>query len=190
MSDTPPDPAAPAPEPTPDPDPAADPIQLPDDHPLVKTLGKLRSELSEAEKTAKANADAASQLAEIEAANQTQAEKDAKALADATKRADTAEATLARLRVATSKGLPPELADRLQGNDETEMAEDADRLLALVQPTTPTAPTGAADGGPQGADPSKPKQLTQSDLTSMSPDQILEAKAKGQFDDLLGITTT
>lgn len=38
-----------------------------------------------------------------------------------------------RLHVALTKGLPPELAARLQGNTEAEMEADAESLLALVK---------------------------------------------------------
>ena len=55
-----------------------------------------------------------------------------------------------RLQVGTEKGLPTALADRLRGDDEKEMAADADRLLEQWQPKKP-AP-GAADGGKGEAD--------------------------------------
>lgn len=149
---------------------------------------KLREENAKHRTEAKANAEAAKRLAEIEEANKTEAQKLADAATAATQRAAAAETALARLKVASAKGLPSELADRLQGANEQEMAEDADRLLEVMKPNTPPPP-GSADGGPQGTgDPSKPKQLTQSDLAAMTPDQIVEAKAKGQLDDLLGIT--
>jgi hypothetical protein len=44
---------------------------------------------------------------------------------------------------------------------------------------------GAADGGAR-TDATKPSQLTRDDMKRMSPEQITEAEAKGQFDDLLG----
>ncbi len=37
-----------------------------------------------------------------------------------------------RWRVATVKGLPPELAERLIGSTEEEMSEDADRLASML----------------------------------------------------------
>jgi hypothetical protein len=155
---------------------------------LIAERDKWKHFAREHESKAKANEGAAQKLAEIEEANKTEAQKLADAATAATQRAAAAETALARLKVASAKGLPSELADRLQGANEQEMAEDADRLLAVMKPTTPPPP-GSADGGPQGTgDPSKPKQLTRSDLAAMTPDQIVEAKAKGQLDDLLGIT--
>lgn len=41
-----------------------------------------------------------------------------------------------RRQAALSKGLPPELADRLRGNTQEELEQDADTLRAAVsQPT-------------------------------------------------------
>jgi hypothetical protein len=182
MSDTTPD-AVPTPDPAPDP---VTPEQLPPDHPLVKAYAATKEQLKDAKRVAAANTEAAQRLAEIEAANQTQAEKDAAALADAQKRAAKAEEDLARLNVATSKGLPPELAARLVGDTVEAMAEDADRLLALMTPAAPPAPTGSADGGPQGTP--KSGQLTRADLQNMTPEQIVEAKAAGRLDALLGVS--
>ena len=179
----------PTPDPAPTPDPSPDPVTpdlLPPDHPLVKAYAATKEQLKDAKRVAAANTEAAQRLAEIEAANQTQAEKDAAALADAQKRAAKAEEELTRLSVATSKGLPPELAARLVGATPEEMAEDADRLLALMAPAAPPAPTGSADGGPQGTP--TPGQLTQADLKNMSPEQIVEAQAAGRLNALLGVS--
>lgn len=46
---------------------------------------------------------------------------------------------------------------------------------------------GSADGGARNDD-TKPAQLTRTDMARMSPEQIAEAEAKGQFDALLGRT--
>lgn len=120
------------------------------------------------QRVAQLEADAA-ELQKIRDAAKTQAEKDAEARAAAEQRATQAETDLARLRVATSKGLPAELAARLVGSTEDEMAEDADRLLAVMKPTTPPAPAGGADQGPQGQ-PVKPADLDE---------QIRAAQAAG-----------
>lgn len=45
---------------------------------------------------------------------------------------------------------------------------------------------GGADGGPRNEDTSKPRQLTRDDMTRMTPEQIAQAEANGQFDQLLG----
>lgn len=48
-----------------------------------------------------------------------------------------------RLRVAIDKQLPSELVDRLRGSTKEELEADADQLLQLVKPTSPTS----FDGG-------------------------------------------
>ena len=173
----------PTPDPTPDPTPTPDPIEDP-----AAEIEKWKHFARTHEKAAKANADAAARLQAIEDAAKTQAEKDAEARTAAEQRAAALEAELTRLKVATSKGIPADLAARLVGDTEDEMAEDADRLLALMKPTepTPTGPAGRADGGPQG----QPKvgQLNRDALKTMTPDEIVAAREAGQLNDLLGIS--
>ena len=183
MTDPTPDPA---PDPTPDPtlDPTPDPA--PAEDPAAE-LEKWKHFARTHEKAAKANAEAAAKLQAIEDAAKTQAEKDSEARTAAEQRATQAETDLARLKVATTKGLPPELAARLVGSTEAEMAEDADRLLAVMKPATPPAPTGKVDGGPQGAP--KPGQLSRADLQSMSAKDITEARRNGLLGDVLSGTT-
>lgn len=50
-----------------------------------------------------------------------------------------------RFRIATSKGLPPELADVVTGNDAEEIARNVDGIMASVNKLTGGA--GFADGG-------------------------------------------
>lgn len=50
---------------------------------------------------------------------------------------DSVRAEAMRARVALAKGLPSDLADRLRGSSEEELAEDADRLLDLLKPPAP-----------------------------------------------------
>jgi hypothetical protein len=103
---------------------------------------------------AKKNADAAARLAEIEDANKSESERLTAATQDAIARATAAESALLRFQVAAELGVPAALAARLQGNDEAELREDAERLLALM-PTPPEggppkAPPARFDGGPRG----------------------------------------
>jgi len=58
-----------------------------------------------------------------------------------------------RTRVALTKGMAADLADRLRGDTEDELSEDADRLLALLKPSGP-ALFGDADQGPRPTSPS------------------------------------
>lgn len=72
--------------------------------------------------------------------------REAKNLRD---RALTAEAELAKYKVAAQTGLPPELAVRLQGTTVDELKADAAKLLELVGPKkhyrTPGAPPATGD---------------------------------------------
>lgn len=45
-----------------------------------------------------------------------------------------------KTRIALQSGLPYELAERLQGADETEIMEDAERLYSLLNVSKPVAP--------------------------------------------------
>lgn len=78
--------------------------------------------------------------------------------------------TNARLRVATTKGLPAELIDRLQGGTEEELAADADKLLSLFKP--------AESAGRQapGVPPSRGSKPARLEIEGMTPAQIREHK--------------
>lgn len=73
-----------------------------------------------------------------------QAADTATQLAEAQKALSEAETERLRWRVATIKGLPPEMAERLIGSTEEEMAEDADRLASLL--AKPTKAMAAREG--------------------------------------------
>jgi hypothetical protein len=73
---------------------------------------------------------------------------------------------------------------------------DGDAITGAIKNLIETKPylaaqgtrfTGDPDGGPRNEPPGAP-QLTQTDMERMSPDQIVEAETKGQFDRLLGRT--
>lgn len=74
-----------------------------------------------------------------------------------------------RLDVALRKGLPVELAARLQGETAEALEKDADVLLPLLilKPKSPGVPPGGPGGKPAGA----------LDLASMTPAQIREKSA-------------
>lgn len=88
-------------------------------------------------------------LKELEDRDKSEADKAADRAAEAERRAQRAETALLRTRIALSKGLPAELADRLQGDTEAEMADDAEALLALVGKRSAT--TTAVPTGPRGS---------------------------------------
>lgn len=84
---------------------------------------------------AKANREAAAnrkRLAEYEDRDKTESQRLSERAEAAEKRAGQAESRLLRLEVAARKGLPAQLAARLQGDTEEELEEDADSLLELV----------------------------------------------------------
>jgi hypothetical protein len=88
----------------------------------------------ENEKQAKANAEAAKRLAEIEEANKTEAQKAADRLAAAERDAAAARSEALRLRVASKHGISDEHADLfLTGADEASLNRQAEALIALRQ---------------------------------------------------------
>lgn len=68
---------------------------------------------------------------EAEQAKLSSEERFAQQIADITRRADAAEARVLRMTVARRAGLPDDLADRLQGDDEETLTTDAGRLAEL-----------------------------------------------------------
>jgi hypothetical protein len=136
MSDTPAEPTTDAPETDAPPAPTSDDLTK-----LREALEKERNLRKETEKVAKANADAARRLAELDESAKTETQK----LAE---RAEAAERALpglqvenTRLRVALEKGIPASAVDRLRGETPEEIAADADVLLGmLTQPTAPRPP--------------------------------------------------
>lgn len=124
------------------PETGAPAVTTPDDLTKLRdALEKERNLRKESEKAAKANADAAKRLTELDESQKSEAQK----LAE---RAEAAEGALpalrvenARLRVALEKGIPSTAVDRLRGETPEEIAADADVLLGmLTQQTTPRPP--------------------------------------------------
>lgn len=147
---TPPPPAPPAQQPPPT--ATSEPLPSNDDNDLEHWKEVARKN----EKRARDNAGAAKRLAEIEAANQTELEKAQGAATAAEQRAAAAELELTRHRVAVAKGLPADMASRLQGDDEKAMQADADVLLAAMggppKPGVPQVPAGARGQGSESID--------------------------------------
>lgn len=135
------------------------------------------------------------ELATMKAAQMTESEK---AIADAEERGRQAaltgvrtELAEARLRVAAAGKVSDvdalvELVDvnrfiTDEGIDSSAIEAAVDRFVkALPAPTPPKY--GSVELGPQG---DRPRQLTQDDLKSMSPEQINQARRKGQLDHML-----
>lgn len=96
-------------------------------------------------------------------------EKVSERLAAIERERDQERAQRQRLEVATKKGLPAELAERLQGTTPEELEADADRLLQFVK---------ASSGGPGVPPPSRGGKPTTLDLASMSPEEIRKNRDK------------
>ena len=75
----------------------------------------------------------------IEAANQNKVDAD-KQLEDLQNQIAGYETASLRTRIALKYGLPYDLADRLQGNDEESFEVDAERLAGYIKRTQPVAP--------------------------------------------------
>jgi hypothetical protein len=112
-------------------------------------------------------------LAELEDAGKSEVERTRNQLQRETQRAEAAEArvaelerTGARLRIAEEVGLPLELADRIQGDDDRGMRADAKRLLDLTAPAD-----GRLGAGRGGVTPAR----TQDDMNA----RIREAAGRG-----------
>lgn len=103
----------------------------------------------------KANQEARAQRAKAKAAEAKAASAD-----EALARADKAEADVLKLRVALKYGLPEQIAQRLQGATEEELVKDAEDLLALFSPKTPTnRPRQKLSGSGGGDEPVAEKDL-------------------------------
>ena len=83
---------------------------------------------------------------------------------------DTERAAHQRLQVATAKKLPAELAERLQGSTPEELAQDADRLLALLKPIVDGPGIPPSGGG---------RPAAKFDMAGKTPAEIREAHRKG-----------
>lgn len=112
---------------------------------------------------------------------------------------------VAELRAATAGKLTPEaqrdllvdpmVATKLLGFDEIPVTDTGDidseaisqAVASFVEARPYLAPSASRPGGAdQGARPNTPSQLTREDLKNMTPEQIVEAKAAGRLDHLLG----
>jgi hypothetical protein len=149
-----------------------------------------RKRASEAEKRAN---DLAARVKTFEDAQKSAEEKLADDLKSAQDRAAKAETALLRRDIAAKAGLPPELADLLDG-DEAAMQARAELLKGHLAPpapgSKPTRPVESLQPGTGPAPSSEPKQLTQADLDQMKPEQIVAAQAAGQLNTLLGVKPT
>lgn len=132
-------------------------VQQPETKPAL-TLEQATAELEAARKALKdANREAADRRKKLEAYEKAEQEKAAAELSETEKLKRQLDETAAKLRAvelnnlkqrtAAAVGLPPELADRLQGDDEDTLKADAEKLAKLMPPKQPKAgPTNPAEG--------------------------------------------
>ena len=142
-------------------------------------VSKLRQEAAKYRTEAKANADAAKRLAEIEEAQKTEAQKLADRLAAAEAKAQAAEVKALRSEIAQAKGVPAAL---LTGSTEDELNASADALIAFRggAPKPPAAPPAEGVQGNVG----KPVGVTDIDT------QIKAANEAGDWRRALSLTNT
>lgn len=148
----------------------------------------------------------AAKLDELEAANQTELEKllaraeaAEKKATEADERARNSNLRSAVTAAASQAGavdidavfaLLPKDAVTFGDDGQVTGADDAVKALLESKPylvgqaaPPPPKPTGSADGGARGSG-SGPRQLSRADLSSMTPEQIVEADNAGLLDDV------
>lgn len=133
-------------------DAPAQPIQLPDDHPLVKTLASQKDEIKTLKAAAAERDTLAQQLAAVkneglpewqQRINQLQEQFDAEKAAreQASQEAQAAETARLRMERATAKGLPTPLVGKLTGTTAEELDAEIDEIIPLLTPEGPRRPT-------------------------------------------------
>lgn len=171
---------------TPIPDEAAQPTPDAGKHQAEGKEIDWKGEARKWEDRAKANAEKAKKLDEIEQANKSELEKAQERAAKAEAEAKAAKAEALRADVAASKGVPMRL---VFGETRADMEASADEAIAWrssAEPKTPKAPS-STHAGKQGEDVGAGDPIVSRDqLKSMTPAQILQARKDGRLDGLMG----
>lgn len=157
--------------------------------PSVEPQGKdevdWKSEARKWESRAKADHELANKWREYESSQKTEHEKLAEENARLAAEASQASTTLMRYQVAAEKGIPNDALDLLVGSTREELESAADKLMSLI--ADQSKPKALKPDENQGKPaPTSLGQLTQADLKGMSDKQIMEARAAGRLDQLLG----
>lgn len=129
---------------------ASGPVELPEDHPLVKSLAAQKAEI-------KALKDKARRLDEIEESQKSDAERQADEIAQVREEAAKASAELLRYRAAATHGITDaeDIELFLTGQDEETIERQAKALSArLAAGSGPRAPKPDPNQGRSGASPS------------------------------------
>jgi hypothetical protein len=173
-------------------DDGQDATELPDDHPLVKTLAKQRAELKELRKT---YTQASKELDEVRKSQLSETERLIEQTKDETRRA-------VRLEFA-EKLVEAELKSSLKGRtlegdsiltfDKTAFIDDSgdidsEAIATWVEAhsTHPDAPKPDLGQGARGNKNSLAQIRSRDELTNMSPAEILQARKDGRLDSLMG----
>lgn len=130
--------------------------------------------------------DAAEKWQEYEASLKPAQERMAEELAAKTAEAESARTELMRLQIAAEKGIPSDAIKLLNGSSREELEEAADVLVTLIaNQSKPKSPLPDENQG-------KPATATvgqiadRNALKDMTPSQIMEARASGRLDSLMG----
>lgn len=139
------------------------------------------------EDASKANADKAKRLDEIEEASKSDLQKAADERDNAKADATAARAELAIVQAAVKHGLSQDDLELLGSHGTAEEIDArAEKLAGRLKAAADSKPKPDFGGGDRGSDvDSKAGQLTQADMKRMSPEEIVAASEKGQFDDIL-----
>lgn len=144
-----------------------------------------KTEARKWESRAKADHEAALKWREYETSQKTEHEKLAEELARVQAEASQASAELLRFKIAAEKGISGDATKLLKGSTLEELESEAELLLALIaNQSKPKSPQPDPTQGKPA--PSSVGQLTREDLKGMSQREIMEAKAAGRLDSLLG----
>jgi hypothetical protein len=166
--------------------------ELPNDHPLVKTLAKQRAELKELRKT---YTQASKELDEVRKSQLSDTERLIEQTKDDTRKA-------VRLEFA-EKLVEAELKSSLKGrtlegdailtfdrtafiNDSGDIDSEAIATWVEAHSTHPDAPKPDLGQGARGDKNSLAQIRSRDELTNMSPGEILQARKDGRLDSLMG----
>lgn len=167
-------------------------LELPDDHPLVKTLAKQRNELKELKKS---YSQASKELDEYRQSQLTEQERLVAKTQEETKKA-------VRLEFA-EKLVEAELKNALKGrhltgdavlefnkgsfvDDEGEIDSEAIATWVEAHSTQAEAPKPDLGQGARGTTSSQAMIRSRDELAKMNPDEILKARKDGRLDILMG----
>jgi hypothetical protein len=173
-------------------DDGQDTTELPEDHPLVKTLAKQRAELKELRKT---YTQASKELDEVRKSQLSDTERLIEQTKEDTRRAvrmEYAEKLVEAELKSSLKGRTLE-GDAILTFDKTAFIDDSgdidsEAIATWVEAhsTHPEAPKPDLGQGPRGNKNSLAQIRTRDELNGMTPAEILQARKDGRLDGLMG----